>query len=59
MATFMIQDCDDSMVQIRAEEIGELLSMAYFTEYEGEDNIESFIDWFITGCQDEDDKDED
>ena len=55
----MIQDCDDSMVQIRAEEIGELLSMAYFTEYEGEDNIESFIDWFITGCQDEDDEGED
>lgn len=59
MATFMIQDCDGNMVQIRAEEIGEILSMAYFGDYEGEDNIEDFIDWFITGCQDEDCEDED
>ena len=29
MATFMIRDCDDSMVQIRAEEIGELLNECY------------------------------
>lgn len=55
----MIQDCDGNMVQIRAEEIGEILSMAYFGDYEGEDNIEDFIDWFITGCQDEDYEDED
>lgn len=58
MSSFVIPDCEGNMVEIRAEEIGEILSMVYFGDYEGEDNIEKFIDWFITGCQDEDDEDE-
>lgn len=60
MARFVILDCEGNMVEIRAEEIGEILSMAYYGDYEGENTIENFINWFTSGCQDdEDDEDED
>lgn len=58
MSKFIIPDCEGKMVEIFASEIGELLSMTYFGDYEGKDNIEDFIDWFMNDCPDEEDDDD-
>ena len=58
MSRFIIPDCEGNMVEIRAEQIGQLLFSAYFGEYEGEDNIEEFIGWFMNDCPDEEEDEE-
>ena len=58
MSRFIIPDCEGNMVEIRAEQIGQLLFSTYFGEYEGKDNIEEFIGWFMNDCPDEEEDDE-
>lgn len=58
MSRFIIPDCEGNMVEIRAEQIGQLLFTAYFGEYEGEDDIEAFIGWFMNDCPNEEEDEE-
>ena len=48
----IMKDCDNHTVLIRAEELGEFLLQLYEDDYDGEDGIKNFIDWFKFGCQD-------
>lgn len=56
----VLNDVNGKNVEIKADQIGSILDMAYYGEYEGEDRIEDFIDWFNNDCPDfdEDDFDE-
>lgn len=58
MSRFTIPDCEGNMVEISAKQIGQLLFTVYFDEYKGEDNIETVIGWFMNGCPDEEEDDE-
>lgn len=58
MAIFVLEDCNGNNVTIRANEIGELLETVYECDYNEGDNIKDFIEYFLTGCQDDEDEDD-
>ena len=48
----ILDDVNGNQVKIDSAQIGDILTTAYYGEYDGEDAIEKFIDWISDGCPD-------
>lgn len=45
-------------MQVSSQDLAEMIGMLYYSEYDGDDDVESFISWLEDGCPETDDEDE-
>lgn len=45
-------------MNIDNQQLAEIIGGLYYGVYEGEDNVESFIEWLENGCQEDEEEEE-